>query len=505
MRIVDNTLYVHPQNGGYFQSAQAFTLDGNEIWYMEHDQTNIDESLDEAEVFNAVISSNGDAFGVGKQYAIPFAGRYLFKTSNTGQLEYTEEYFTSSFSSGFNDIKLSADESMLYVFGEKYSATINTIAPHLFKINPSNGAIIAEQEALNAFVLPKKITLDNSDNIYLNASNTDTLKFMSFDNNLNFRWQNTIEVEGFSANAKIQALLYANGDVLFSTIIGNYTDDIDQRLFIARYSSEGNQIWQNTFNMNDFGIAKRFPKDIVLDETGKVYFYFEMVDETNNGPTMPEEANQNDRSEGSTDIGKRPEVFSFDSNGELIYHFLYPGMSESEYREYPNRIIVDENGYLIGSSSGDSPFEGISLFLLSPQGNMISEQRTEIQEGAIVSGMLYAGNKVFYTHGTGTGLQEGDLPQNMVARYSYDYITGFQSERNIPQIGVFPNPSNQGATMMISGLNTVFPMQIYSVDGRLIQDERNISEDFELNTSNLQQGIYILKNGNRQTKFILSN
>jgi hypothetical protein len=142
MRIVDNTLYVHPQKGGYFQSAQAFTLDGNEIWYMEHDQTNIDESWFEAEVFNVVISSNGDAFGVGKQYATPYAGRYLFKTSNTGQLEYTEEYFTSSFSGGFNDIKLSADESLIYVFGEKYSATINTIAPHLFKINPSNGAIM---------------------------------------------------------------------------------------------------------------------------------------------------------------------------------------------------------------------------------------------------------------------------------------------------------------------------------------------------------------------------
>jgi hypothetical protein len=505
MRIVDNTLYVHPQNGGYFQSAQAFTLDGNEIWYMEHDQSNIDESWNFAELSNVVISSNGNSFGVGMQNATPYAGRYLFKTSNAGQLEYAEEYFTSSFSSEFNDIKLSADESLLYVFGEKYSATINTIAPHLFKINPSNGAIISEQEALNAFVLPKKIKLDNADNIYLNASNTDTLKFMSFDHNLNFRWQNFIEVEGFTANAEFQTLLYANGDVLFSAIIENYPDDIDQRLFLARYSSEGNQIWQNTFNMNDFGIAKRFPKDILLDETGNVYFYLEMVDETDIGPAIPEEANQSDRSEGSTNLGRRPEVFSFDSNGELIYHFMYPGMSEIEYREYPNRIIVDENGYLIGSSSGESPFGGISLFLLSPQGEMISELRTEFQGGANIAGMLYAGSKVFYTHGTGTGIQEGDVPKNMVARYSYDYITGFHPERNNLQIGVFPNPSNRGATMKISGLNPVFPMQIYSVEGRLIQDERKISADFELNTSNLQQGIYILKNGNRQTKFILSN
>lgn len=505
MRIVDNTLYVHPQNGGYFQSAQAFNLDGNEIWYMEHDQTFINESWNSAELSTVVISSNGGAFGVGKQNATPYAGRYLFKTSNTGQLEYAEEYFTSSFSGEFNDVKLSADESVLYVYGEKYSSTINTIAPHLFKINPSNGEIIAEQEALNAFALPKKITLDDINNIYLNASNTDTLKFMSFDNNLNFRWLNSIEVEGFSANTEFQTMLYANGDVLFSTVIKNYSDDNDQRLFLARYSSTGNQIWQNTFNMNEFGIAKRFPKDIVLDETGKVYFYLEMVDETDSGPAIPVQEDQNDRSEGSTNLGRRPEVFSFNADGELIYHFMYPGVSEIEYREYPNRIIVDENGYLIGSSSGEFPFGGISLFLLSPQGNMISELRTEFQEGANIAGMLYAGDKVFYTHGTGTGIQEGDVPQNMVARYSYDYATGFQTEQINSRIELFPNPSNKDEKMMISNLNPLFPLQIYAIDGRLIQVERNISTNFELNTSNLQRGIYILKNENRQTKFILSN
>ena len=83
------------------------------------------------------------------------------------------------------------------------------------------------------------------------------------------------------------------------------------------------------------------PKDIVLDESGRVYFYFEMRNETNSGPIMFGESNQNDQSERSVNLGIRPEIFSFDAQGELIYHFMYPGVSETEYREYPNRIIIE--------------------------------------------------------------------------------------------------------------------------------------------------------------------
>jgi hypothetical protein len=504
MKIVGNTLYVHPRGGDPIQSAQAFTLEGTENWYMEHSQFNIEESWNFGEVYSIAINSNGDAFGVGKQNAAPYAGRYVYKTNNLGQLEYAEEYFTSTFSSDLNDVKLSADESVIYAFGDKYIVTTNS--PHLYKINPVNGAIIDEQEALGAFVFPKKFVLDNADNIYINASNVDTLKFMSFDNNLNFRWTDFIAVNGFIGNGEFQTLLYPNGDVLFSTIMNNSLDINDQRLFLARYSPNGNQIWQQIFTMNDFGISNRLPKDIVLDESGHVYFYFEMRNETDFGPTMPEESNQNDQSERSVNLGIRPEIFTFDAQGELIYHFMYPGVSEIEYREYPNRIIVDESGYLIGSSSGAEPFGGISLFLLSPEGIMQSELRTEFLVGAKVAGMLYAGNKVFYTHGSGKGIENGDEPKNMVARYSYDYLTGFQTLAASKQIEVFPNPSNSDVATMISGLNPAFPLQIFSADGRLISEDSKISSaTFHLNTSVMKKGLYIIKNGNQHSRLLLAN
>lgn len=502
MKIVGNTLYVHPRGGDPVQSAQAFTLEGAENWYMEHSQFNIEESWNFGEVYSIAINSNGDAFGVGKQNAAPYAGRFVYKTNNLGQLEYTEEYFTSTFSSDFNDVKLSADESVMYAFGDKY--IVETNSPHLYKIDPLNGAIIDEQEALGAFVFPKKFILDNADNIYLNASNVDTLKFMSFDSNLDIRWTDVIEVAGFIGNGEFQTLLYPDGDVLFSTIMNNYLDINDQKLFLARYSSDGNQLWQRIFTMSDFGISNRLPKDIVLDDSGHVYFYFEMRNETNSGPLMPEESNQNDPSERSVKLGVRPEIFTFDAQGELIYHFMYPGVSEIEYREYPNRIIVDENGYLIGSSSGAEPFGGISLFLLSPEGIMQSELRTEYVVGAKIAGMLYAGNNVFYTHGSGQGIEESDESKNMVARYSYDYSTGFYTLAASKQIEVFPNPSNSDVSTMISGLNPAFPLQIFSADGRLVSEDSKISSStFQLNTSAMKKGLYIIKNGNNQSRLLL--
>ena len=503
MKIVGNTLYVHPRGGDPVQSAQAFTLEGAENWYMEHSQFNIEESWNFGEVYSIAINSNGDAFGVGKQNAAPYAGRFVYKTNNLGQLEYAEEYFTSTFSSDLNDVKLSADESVMYAFGDKYIVATNS--PHLYKIDPLNGAIIDEQEALGAFVFPKKFILDNVDNIYLNASNVDTLKFMSFDSNLDIRWTDVIEVAGFIGNGEFQTLLYPNGDVLFSTIMYNSSDINDQKLFLARYSSDGNQLWQRIFTMNDFGISNRLPKDIVLDDSGHVYFYFEMRNETN-FPGMSEESNQNNPLERSVMLGVRPEIFTFDAQGELIYHFLYPGVSEIEYREYPNRIIVDENGYLIGSSSGAEPFGGISLFLLSPEGILQSELRTEHVVGAKIAGMLYAGNNVFYTHGSGQGIEEGDESKNMVARYTYDYLTGFYTLAASKQIEVFPNPSNSDFTTLISSLNPAFPLQIFSSDGRLISEDSKISSStFQLNTSVMKKGVYIIKNGNNQARLLLTN
>ena len=507
MRIVNGNLLVHNTifEGGSVQAAQSITLNGLENWYMEHSQFNACNNCGLSSVESVAISTSGEFYGVGFQPSSPFGGRYIFKTSNAGDLVYGQEYFTSSFSGEFNDVKLSADESLLYVFGDMYSPVYNTIAPHLYKVNPQTGAIIEDALAAPyAWAFPKKMALDAADNIYINAANVDTLRFSSFDSNLGFRWTDFIETAGYQSSGEMPTQVYANGDVLFSNVMQNYTDNTDQRLFLARYTANGTQLWQQTINMNDYGSANRIFRDLVLGDDGSVYYYFLRAVSQGGGGEIFEQGNTEDvRGGKGGSVNQRPEVFALDAAGQFKYHFVYQGMSDEVYTEYPNRIIVDESGYLIGSSDGDSPFPGVSLFLITPQGDLESELHLELNEGATINGMLYAGNKVFYTHGIGADPEQMEGTRWIVARYTFDYITGFHAQQEMP-MAVYPNPS-AGNAIMVSGVYPNEPLSIFSADGKLIKELNTAdSKVTQVKTSDLQPGIYVLKNGTQHVRFVVA-
>lgn len=508
MRIVNNNLLIHPTifEGSSVQSAQSITLDGTENWYMEHSQFDACANCGLASVDAVAISSTGDFYGVGFQPSSPYGGRYIFKTTSNGALDYAEEYFTSSFSGEFNDVKLSANETVLYVFGDMYSSVYNTIAPHLYKIDPQTGAITDEALAAPyAWVFPKKMALDGSDNIYINASNVDTLRFSSFNSNLEFRWTDFIAVPGYLGSGEVATNVYSNGDVLFSTVMQNYNDNTDQRLSLVRYSADGTQLWQQLINMNDYGSANRLYRDLVMADDGSVYFYFVRAVGQGGGGGMPEQEIINDvRGGKGGPVSRRPEVFAFDATGQFKYHFVYQGMSEEVYTEYPNRIIVDENGYLIGSSDGDAPYSGVSLFLVTPQGTLNSELRLELNEGATINGMLYAGNNVFYTHGIGADPEQSEGTKWMTARYTYDYVTGIHAVKE-SALALFPNPALAGQSITVNGLDTAAPLQVFSADGRLVWQAGKLNAESQmLNTSTLGSGLYLLKNGHQQLRFLVN-
>jgi hypothetical protein len=502
MRIADNDLYVHPQN---IHSAQSVTLGGVENWFMSHNQFGACADCFEAAAEAVAIASNGDAYGVGTQSAAPYDGRYIYKVNSLGELQYAEEYFTSTFASEFNDVKLSADESMLYVFGLKYASEYATIAPYLFKVDPTNGNIVDEAVAgIFAWAFPKRMVLDNDDNIYLNGSNVAMLRFTSFDSNLDLRWTDSLAIPEFIGNGEMPTQLYSNGDALFSSILQNFTDVFNQRLFLTRYTPEGTQIWQQTVDLSEFGIAIRKFKDMVLDANGNVYFYFEQGVGELSGPTAPEVEQGGDiRGGKGNQFNIRPEVFSFDPNGQLRYHFVYPGMSSDIYFENPNQIIVDENGYLIGSSDGSEPYTGISYFLVSPTGNLESEIRLPQTDQAFNAGLIYAGNKVFYAHSIGENSDLLNGTKWSVARYTYDYITGFQVQAEMP-FTVYPNPSLSGS-IQVSGIHTDEPLSIFSADGKLIWSLAIVNSQVEqINTADFSPGIYVLKNGSQQLRFVIT-
>ncbi len=507
MRIVENTIYIHPKvnESCCVQPAQSISTDGVENWYMVHDQINACTNCGLQGVESVDISSTGDAYGVGFQPSSPYGGRYIYKTDNQGQLMYAEEYFTTTFSGEFNDVKLSADESLLFVFGEKYAAEFNTIVPHLFKINPDNGQILSEvQIAPYGWVFPKKMEVDAFDNIYLNASNVDTMRFSSFNSNLELRWTDFVVFPGYVGSGRIETFIYANGDVLFSTELNN--SENSKRLFLTRYSSSGSIIWQQTINFIDYSDADRIFRDAILDPLGNVYYYYAHISGGFVGPTINPEDEQVDalRNESNFESSTKPEVFSIDPQGQVRYHYIYPGVGNEIYAEYPKRIIADENGYLIGSSVGDQLFPGVAHFLLTPQGELQSEIRLNLNPGATIYGMVYEGNKVFYTHGAGTRPEQTEELKWLTARYQYDYTTGFHALET-SKLAIYPNPVGSHEWLNISGLEKGYPVQLFSANGKLVSNLSSTSSDIlQLNTNTFSEGLYLLKNGRNQIRFVVT-
>lgn len=498
MRVVGDNVLVHTTlfEGSSSQAAQSISTDGVETWFMTHSQVGACTNCISAGVESVAISSTGDAYGVGFQPSAPYGGRYVYKTNAAGNLEYAEEYFTSTFSGEFNDVRLSNDESTLFVFGDKYEPTYNTIVPHLFKINPSNGSIIQEAHvAPFGWAFPRRMVLDAADNVYLNASNVDTLRFSSYTSNLEFRWTDTVLFPEYAGSGEIPSLRFDNGDILFSTAMYNYLSNLpaDKKLYLARYTGTGNRIWEHTLSFADYGDADRIFRDVTMDAQGNVYYYFSRIVSDNIGGIASEQAADPERGGKGGSLTARPEVFSFSPTGNFRYHYVHPFSGDIEYSEFAERLIADENGYLVASTRSEMPNAGMAFFLLSPTGNLEAELRYNQAVGSRVNGMVYAGNRTFYAQGISNDPDQIEPAQWYTAKFSYDYVTGLSEASGKQTHIVYPNPVEAGMPIRVQGLNASEPAQVLGADGRVWATFHPSSNaEFEIETAQLPAGMYVV-------------
>ena len=505
MRIVNNNIYTHTTlfEGGSWQSAQSITTDGQENWYMEHEQFNACNNCGNAGVESVAIASNGDAYGVGFQPAFPFGGRYVYKTDSAGNLIYAEELFTSTFSGEFNDVKLSNDETVLYVTGDMYVAAYNTLVPHLFKINASTGVVISEViTAPIGWTGVKKIAVGAGDNIYMNTSDVDTLRFSSWDPNLNLRWFEPIPIVGYQGSGQVQTLFYPNGDVLFATYLNNYNVNQDQRIHLARFSEGGELIWQTTHILEEQDVYGYLYRDIVLDNSENVFIYL-VKSKFVGGGGGGFAGDQLGGSGGSSQI--RPAIYKFNSIGAYQWNYVYEGSSGVEFSsEYPARIIVDENGFVIASSFGNSSgYGGVSIFIINPQGLL---ETSLFQNGTLysaINGMVYEGNRTFYTHGIGASDSSFTANRWTLARYHYDYTTGLQLIPN-SDFTIYPNPAGSNTAVTLAGIKPNEVVELRDMQGRLIMSALSAEKhETSMNLSGVAAGIYLVKAGRICKKLIL--
>ena len=71
-------------------------------------------------------------------------------------------------------------------------------------------------------------------------------------------------------------------------------------------------------------------------------------------------------------------------------------------------------------------------------------------------------------------------------------------------MAVYPNPS-AGNAIMVSGVYPNEPLSIFSADGKLIKELNTAdSKVTQVKTSDLQPGIYVLKNGTQHVRFVVA-
>ena len=60
-------------------------------------------------------------------------------------------------------------------------------------------------------------------------------------------------------------------------------------------------------------------------------------------------------------------------------------------------------------------------------------------------------------------------------------------------VRVYPNPANEKANINIKGLNSEAQIIVSDMQGRIVWSDETFENNYELNTSNMQAGVYFIK------------
>jgi hypothetical protein len=504
MSIQGSNLVTHNQTdlANSSQYAQSMTLDGNENWFLTHDQFGQCSDCGYASVEESVLSSTGELYAVGQQDAFPYSGRYFSKISNSGEFVFGNEFLTNPWASGFYGLKLSHDESFLFASGYEYFAGYETLGPYLYKLS-TDGAIVTSRMIGSAYYNLEYFLVDASDNLFANTSTTDTLRFASFDEELELRWNTEIPVVGYSANgANYPSFFLSNGDVIFITKLDNINENFDQRLAITRIDSEGEVIWNTIHNLNQADTYRFTGVDFTVDEQDNVYAYFARILNTSGGGISLEGTNEDEIERGGKggETQFRPLLYKFNSDGIFQWTYLENADDPIEFsRVYPANVIVDEQGYTIITSDKSVDFQGVMNYtIVNPTGGREDFLYVNYPAERTGKDLIYGGNRTFYSHTIGSDPDDESQGVWTITKYSYDITTDIGSPWHSSPIQVFPNPvtNHVNITFDLQTQHSVF--SIFDVTGRLITNVKtNGSDRLTIDMSDLESGMYMLTNGSQ--------
>ena len=496
MRIVGSNIYIHSitELANSFQYAQSITTDGDENWFTIHDQ--FDECFDcvHASVEDVVFNSLGESFAVGQQGAFPFSGRYFSKISAAGEIAFANEFLTNPWSSGFEEVCLSADESFLFASGYQFAPEINTLGVHLYKLS-LDGQIVDSRFLGGQLSSIYRLTSSSSNQIFANDYNNDTLRFACFDSTLELNWLSATPISGYSGGAIIDPIFLSNGDLLFINYLNDNNQIGETILHFTRITQTGNIVWQSQHDMSISNGFQYYPKDVVVDASGNIFCYFNRV------------INTGGKGGGSGGLQERPVLFKFDNQGVFQWSYVEQANSTTEFSTvYIGNVIVDENGYSIISAFQD-PFEneGVTYTILKPSGNV--ETTIYIDDFNEFSGkeMIYAGNRTFYSHTIARNLENPSESSWVVARYQYDISTNIASIEPGNDFVLYPNPASDFVTIKSNQEIGSHLFKITDITGRTVREFfTDKSSKTIVAIEELSAGMYLVSNGIKTIQMVVN-
>lgn len=510
MELQGSNVYVHNLTdlANSSQYAQSISTEGDENWFITHDQFNQCNDCGYASVEDAVLSSSGEFYAVGQQDAFPYSGRYFSKISNSGQLVFGNEFLTNPWASGFYGVKLSNDESFLFVSGFEFFAGYETLAPYLYKMSTSGDIVNSRMIGADYYAM-EEFVVNSSNQLFANVSTNDTLRFASFDSELELRWKTEILLPGYGAfGGKYPSFFFSNGDVLYVTFAENTNDNNDQLLLLTRINVDGDVVWHTSKSLFEANGYRFLGIDFYVDPLDNVHAYFARIFNTNGGgigidsTSTPQMARGGKG--GETQI--RPALLKFNSAGEYQWTYIDNADDPVEFSTvYPGNVVADEEGYSIITSTKSVDFSGVMNYrIINPNGNSEDHLYVSFPAERASKGLVYGGNRTFYSHTVGADPANETDGVWTITKYQYDITTGIQLEKTNTSLNAFPNPASENITITYDGFSNVSSLLIYDVTGRIVKSiPTNNSGSSTVSCADLHAGIYLVSNGQKTIHIVV--
>lgn len=500
MQLVDSTIFVHSitELANSRQYAQSISINGIENWFTTHEQLNECFECGFASVEDVVINSLGESFAVGQQDAFPYSGRYYSKTSASGEIVFANEFLTNPWASGFEGVCLSANETELFASGYQFTPDVGGLGPFLYKLS-LDGEILDSRHLGGEFANIRRLSCNSSNQIFASVSDIDTLKFASFNSDLQVNWVTRIAKPGFSSGfRKVSPLFFSNGDILFVDFLYNNEFNSVTKIHLTRIDQSGEIIWESQRDLGGVDQYNYQPVDFTIDALDNVFCYLLRRFTTNGGGIAEEEQTAFERGGKGGETQIRPALLKFSNQGDFEWMYIEPGNTDIEFSTvYPGDVITDESGFsIISAFEGQFQQGGVIYTILNPSGNV--ETSTFIEDMVESSGnsMIYAGDRTFYSHTL--GLNQDNLNESawIVARYQYDVITDIDKKSDALAFKVFPNPASEYIYVQSEVHSDLKNYWLTDISGRLISKTKiDKSGETKIDLSGLTPGIYLLSNG----------